>query len=172
MKIKHIDIGKNAPKLVNAIIEIPRGSRNKYEYDEHLDTIKLDRVLHSSIFYPADYGFIPHTRAEDGDHVDILVLVTEPTFPGCLLEARPLGALEMTDEGGKDWKIIAVAHKDPFYSHIQSIDDLNPSILVEIKNFFETYKLLEQHKSVTVSGWETQERSYEVIQEGLRNFKS
>ncbi|MER3485879.1 MAG: inorganic pyrophosphatase, partial [Chloroflexota bacterium] len=128
---------------VRAFIEIPRGSRNKYEYDEQARIFRLDRVLYSSVHYPADYGFIPETLAEDGDHLDILVLVQEPTFPGCVIEARPLGGLEMHDEKGSDFKVLAVPIGDPRYAHVATLDDVGEHWLREIETFFATYKLLE-----------------------------
>lgn len=128
---------------VLAFIEIPRGSRNTYEYDEEHGTFRLDRVLYSSVHYPADYGFIPDTLAEDGDHLDILVLVQEPTFPGRLIEAKPLGGLDMADEMGPDFKVLAVPVDDPRYHHVQSLEQIGEHWLREIGTFFDTYKLLE-----------------------------
>ena len=107
-----------------AFIEIPRGSRNKYEYDEGTGRFLLDRVLYSSVHYPTDYGFIPETLAEDGDSLDVLVLVQEPTFPGCLIPARPLGGLDMHDEKGSDFKVLAVPVGDPRYAHVRTLADL------------------------------------------------
>jgi inorganic pyrophosphatase len=137
---------------VLAFIEIPTGSRNKYEYDEEHGTFRLDRVLFSSVHYPTDYGFIPDTLAEDGDHLDILVLVQEPTFPGCLIEARPLGGLDMADEKGSDFKVLAVPVDDPRYAHVTSLEQLGDHLLREIETFFDTYKLLEG-KETNVLGW-------------------
>jgi inorganic pyrophosphatase len=147
---------------VLAFIEIPRGSRNKYEYDETHGTFKLDRVLYSSVHYPTDYGFIPDTLAEDGDHLDILVLVQEPTFPGCLIEARPLGGLDMADEKGPDFKVLAVPVDDPRYHHVQSLEQLGDHWLKEIETFFDTYKLLEP-KQTEVLGWHDEARAREMI---------
>jgi len=147
---------------VLAFIEIPRGSRNKYEYDEEHGTFKLDRVLYSSVHYPTDYGFIPDTLAEDGDHLDILVLVQEPTFPGCLIEARPLGGLDMADEKGPDFKVLAVPVDDPRYHHVTSLEQLGDHWLREIETFFDTYKLLEP-KQTEVLGWHDEARAREMI---------
>src|SRR5437762_10062660 len=108
MSLADVRIGAGAPERVNVIVEIPRGSNFKYEYDEQLDIIRLDRVLHSPLFYPVDYGFIPDTRSEDGDHLDALVWVTASSFPGCVMEVRPIGLLRMVDENGMDYKILAV----------------------------------------------------------------
>jgi inorganic pyrophosphatase len=128
---------------VMAFVEIPRGSRNKYEYDDRTGRFMLDRVLYSSVHYPADYGFVVETLAEDGDHLDILVLVQEPTFPGCLIPARPLGGLDMHDEKGSDFKVLSVPVGDPRFSHVQSLAELGDHWLREIETFFATYKLLE-----------------------------
>jgi inorganic pyrophosphatase len=147
---------------VLAFIEIPRGSRNKYEYDERAKAFRLDRVLYSSVHYPTDYGFIPDTLAEDGDHLDILVLVQEPTFPGCLIEARPIGGLDMADEKGPDFKVLAVPVGDPRYAHVASLDDVGEHWLREIETFFATYKLLEP-KQTAVLGWHGVDETREVI---------
>jgi inorganic pyrophosphatase len=137
---------------VLAFIEIPRGSRNKYEYDERTQTFRLDRVLYSSVHYPTDYGFIPDTLAADGDHLDILILVQEPTFPGCVIAARPLGGLDMSDEKGSDFKVLAVPVGDPRYAHVATLADVGEHWLREIETFFATYKLLEP-KQTEVLGW-------------------
>jgi len=139
-------------RTVLAFIEIPRGSRNKYEYDEERGTFHLDRVLYSSVHYPTDYGFVPDTLAEDGDHLDILVLMTEPSFPGCTIEARPLGGLDMADEKGRDFKILGVPERDPRFAHYQSLEQVGKHWLREIETFFATYKLLE-NKQTDVLGW-------------------
>ncbi len=135
-----------------AFIEIPRGSRNKYEYDEHTGRFFLDRVLYSSVHYPTDYGFVVDTLAEDGDPLDVLVLVQEPTFPGCLIAARPLGGLDMHDEKGSDFKVLAAPIGDPRYAHVQTLADIGEHWLREIETFFATYKLLEP-KQTDVLGW-------------------
>ena len=148
---------------VFAFIEIPRGSRNKYEYDEASGTFRLDRVLYSSVHYPTDYGFIPDTLAEDGDHLDILVLVQEPTFPGCLIEARTLGGLDMADEKGSDFKVLAVPVGDPRYAHVRTLADVGPHWLREIETFFATYKQLEP-KQTEVLGWHEVDEARAVIE--------
>jgi inorganic pyrophosphatase len=155
---------------VLAFIEIPRGSRNKYEFDEETGMFRLDRVLYSSVHYPADYGFIPDTLAEDGDHLDILVLTQEPTFPGCTIEARPLGGLDMADEKGNDFKVLAVPVGDPRYDHVQTLEALGEHWLREIETFFATYKLLEP-KHTEVLGWHTAEEAWEVIGECRERFR-
>ena len=153
-----------------AFIEIPRGSRNKYEYDEATKAFRLDRVLYSSVHYPTDYGFIPDTLAPDGDHLDVLVLVQEPTFPGCLIEARPLGGLDMKDEKGSDFKVLAVPVGDPRFAHVDSLDDLGEHWLREIETFFATYKLLEP-KQTEVLGWHSVEETCRVIAECREAFE-
>ncbi|MDY6797031.1 MAG: inorganic diphosphatase [Actinomycetota bacterium] len=140
------------PDIIKVIVEIPRGSRNKYEYDHRSGRIKLDRVLFSSVHYPADYGYIEGTLAEDGDEVDVLVLIEEPTFPGCLIEARPIGCLRMKDEKGGDNKILAVPIGDPRWGETYDIDELPAHLPVEIEDFFMTYKKLES-KEVVSTGW-------------------
>jgi inorganic pyrophosphatase len=152
MSLSKINIGNNSPDKINVVVEIPRGSHHKYEYDDNLEAIKLDRVLHSAVFYPMDYGFIPETLAQDGDHLDALVFITEPLFPGCVVTVRPIGALDMEDQAGQDWKIITVAETDPKLSNIQSINDIDNHYRNEIEQFFKEYKKLE-NKIVTVRGW-------------------
>lgn len=147
---------------VLAFIEIPQGSRNKYEYDEAAGVFMLDRVLFSSVHYPTDYGFIPDTLAEDGDHLDILVVVHEPTFPGCVIPARVLGGLDMADEKGPDFKVLAVPVGDPRFSHVRTLSDLGDHWQREIETFFATYKLLEP-KQTEVLGWHDADEAFEVI---------
>jgi inorganic pyrophosphatase len=137
---------------VMALIEIPRGSRNKYEFDEATGRFYLDRVLYSSVHYPTDYGYIIETLAGDGDPLDVLVLVQEPTFPGCMIEARVLGGLDMADEKGSDFKVLAVPVGDPRYAHFKQLTDIGDHWLREIETFFATYKLLEP-KQTEVLGW-------------------
>jgi len=147
---------------VLAFVEIPRGSRNKYEYDEESGTFRLDRVLYSSVHYPTEYGFIPDTLAGDGDPLDILVLVQEPTFPGCLIEARPLGGLDMADEKGSDFKVLAIPVGDPRYAHVETLEHIGSHWLREIETFFDTYKLLEG-KATEVLGWHDEAAARTVI---------
>jgi inorganic pyrophosphatase len=164
MSLRHAQIGPNAPEQFNAVIEIPRGSTNKYEVDQETGIIKLDRVLYSPLFYPFDYGYIPQTHYLDGDPLDVLVLLTHPTFPGCVIEAAPIGVLYMTDEKGPDEKILAVALKDPRYGYRTSVDQLNEHTLKEIQHFFEVYKQLEE-KAVEVHGWKGREDAISLIQQ-------
>lgn len=162
--------GERAPEMVNAVVEVPRGSANKYEYDVDLGVFRLDRVLYSPLHYPGGYGFIPSTLAEDGDPVDILVLTDEPTFPGVLLPARPLGYLEMSDEKGRDQKVLAVPVVDPRYDSSRHLDNISRHRLREIEHFFNIYKELEG-KQVTVDGWRGMEATYALIREGMKTYK-
>jgi inorganic pyrophosphatase len=167
--LSRVQIGDRAPEIVNAIVEIPKGSSNKYEYDEARDVIRLDRVLFSPVYYPAEYGFIPETRSPDGDHLDILVLISQPTFPGCVLEVAPVGILDMMDEAGRDWKIIGIATGDTRMASIQTIEQVNEHMRREIVHFFETYKDLEG-KRVTVAGWRGRDEAQRVIADARARF--
>ncbi len=158
----HSQSNPNEVATVEAFIEIPRGSRNKYEYDDATGRLRLDRVLYSSVHYPTDYGFIPDTLAEDGDHLDILVLMQEPSFPGCYIEARPIGGLDMSDEKGPDFKVLAVPVGDPRYQHVTDLSHLGDHWLREIETFFATYKLLEP-KQTEVLGWHDAPFAWDVI---------
>ena len=148
--------GENVPEVLYAVIEIPKGSKNKYEYDKDIESFALDRVLHSSVVYPADYGFIPQTLYDDGDPMDILVLMDQPTFPGCIIESRPIGIMGMIDGGDKDFKILAVPIEDPKYENIKDLEDVPTHLLDEIAEFFKTYKNLEG-KKVEILSWESAE---------------
>ncbi|MBI1331922.1 MAG: inorganic diphosphatase [Armatimonadetes bacterium] len=163
MSIHLAKIGDEAPNVFNTIIEIPRGSTNKYEVDQETGIIKLDRVLYSPLFYPFDYGYIPQTHYLDGDPIDVLVMISHPTVPGCLVEAHAIGVLAMRDEKGPDEKILCVANKDPRYRDRKHIDDLNPHTLAEISHFFEVYKSLED-KAVDITGWHGPELARELIE--------
>ena len=147
---------------IDIVVEIPKGSRNKYEYDEKRHLIRLDRVLYSSVHYPVDYGFIPDTRAPDGDHLDVMVVVEEATFPGCIVSVRPIGLLRMLDEKGEDYKILAVPTRDPRFDTIRELGDLPSHWLREIENFFQTYKYLEGVPT-EVLGWEGADKATETI---------
>jgi inorganic pyrophosphatase len=149
-------------QAIDVVIEIPKGSRNKYEYDHASGAIRLDRVLFSSVHYPADYGFVPGTKAADGDPLDVLVLVDEPTFPGCHMTVRPIGVLVMRDEKGEDEKILAVPIADPRLDEIRDIADVNEHLRAEIENFFATYKVLEG-KPTQVYGWRGRDEAWRVI---------
>jgi len=155
-------IGANSPQEVNVIVEIPRGSSNKIEYDTRTCTFRLDRVLYSPLYYPCEYGFIPSTLFEDGDPLDILVLSSQPTFTGCLLVARPVGVLKMSDDKGYDDKILGVSAHDPRFEAVMRLADVSEHRLKEILHFFAVYKDLE-NKEVTVQGWESEEVARELI---------
>jgi inorganic pyrophosphatase len=137
---------------LDAIVEIPRGSRNKYEFDLASASIRLDRVLFSSVHYPGDYGFVVGTKCGDGDALDVLILVEEPTFPGCRVRVRPIGVLVMEDEEGDDEKILAVPQSDPRFAEVYDLSDLPHHWLAEVENFFSTYKVVEG-KSATTGEW-------------------
>jgi inorganic pyrophosphatase len=156
-------------ETVDAFIEISRGSRNKYEYDKKLGMFRLDRVLYSSVHYPTDYGYIPDTLAEDGDPLDILVMVQEPTFPGCIIPSRPIGGLDMEDEKGSDFKVVAVPVTDPRYAEIHSMADAGAHWAREIETFFSQYKHLEG-KISEVRGWHDVDHVARVIQECRERF--
>lgn len=155
--------------VVEAVIEIPAGGRNKYEYDSERGVFRLDRVLYASVHYPTDYGFVPDTLSEDGDHLDVLVIVEESTFPGCHVPARPIGVLNMIDVNGEDRKILAVPVGDPRFADVRDIDDISQHWLREIENFFGTYKTLEG-VATTVKGWDHQDRALEVIEECTERY--
>jgi len=150
------------PSIIEVVVEIPRGSRNKYEFDERAGVFRLDRVLSSAVFYNFDYGFITDTRAGDGDHTDALLLIDEPTFPGCRVWARPIGGLEMRDEKGFDFKVLCVAVADPHQAHVERLEQVRPHRLIEIEHFFVTYKLLED-KAVDVVGWRQRDDALAVL---------
>ncbi len=165
-----LPIGDKAPDRVNAVIEIPKDSVNKYEYDKALHVFKLDRTLFSPVHYPGDYGFIPCTLGQDGDPLDILVLVEAPSFPGCLIEVRPIGVLQMLDQGKKDEKVLAVAESDPLYRQINDAAQVLPHQLREIEHFFAIYKYLEDKKT-EIAGWGDADEARKIIVEGQKRFK-
>jgi inorganic pyrophosphatase len=153
-----------------AFVEIPKGSRNKYEYDPQLGHVVLDRTLWTSVVYPADYGFLIDTLGRDGDPVDAVILVAEPTFPGCVIPVEPIGVFEMRDEKGEDDKVLCVPFKDPKWSHMHDISDIRDSLLDEIAHFFDVYKDLEHPGAVTVGGWHDRAYADEVVAEGRAAF--
>ena len=156
--------------VVDALIEIPLGSKNKYEMDEVTGRIKLDRVLYASMIYPAEYGIVEHTLAPDGDPLDILVVCSEPTFPGCIVPARVLGYLEMLDNGKLDYKLISVVDCDPRYDDIHELADLPSFVLKEIANFFANYKVL-QNVPVEVGQYYGKSEAVRIIAQCRENFK-
>ena len=163
MDYKTLPIGDNFPETFNAVIEIPMGSHNKYEIDVETGILMLDRVLHSPMYYPVDYGFVPQTKADDGDAMDVLLLTDSPVFPGCMVEVRPLGAFKMSDDKGGDDKILCVAKGNPAFKHMKTLDDVAPHTLKAIAHFFETYKTLE-NKEVKVDGWFSKEVALELLE--------
>lgn len=169
MKLYDIDPGPDSPEIVRAIVEIPRGSANKYEYDKSLEVFRLDRALYSPMHYPGDYGFIPGTLAEDGDPMDILVLVDEPSFTGCLMEARPVGVLNMVDQMRPDQKILAVPNRNPRFESIHTVDQVFPHVIREIEYFFSIYKELQGMKT-KMEGWAGPREARKVITESRQAY--
>ena len=165
-----LPIGDKAPHRVNAVIEIPKDSVNKYEYDKQLHVFKLDRTLFSPVHYPGDYGFIPCTLGQDGDPLDVLVLVEAPSFPGCLIEVRPIGVLQMVDQGKKDEKILAVAASDPLYRDVKDYSQVFSHTTREIEHFFTIYKDLEGKKT-EMAGWADADVARKIVTEGHKRFK-
>lgn len=162
--------GTRIPKVVNAIIEIPKGSRNKFEVDKTTGLIKLDRHLFSSSHYPGDYGFIPQTLAEDGDPLDILVMVNEPTFSGCLIEARVVGLFRMTDNRKNDFKVLAVPETDPLFAEFHSLTDVPSHFLKEVEHFFSTYKQLEG-VPISTEGWGNAKQAIDEVHASIKRYK-
>jgi inorganic pyrophosphatase len=156
---------------VEVVVEIPAGSRNKYEYDHERHLIRLDRRLFSATVYPADYGFVPDTLAEDGDPLDALVLVEDPTFPGCLVVVRPLGLFIMRDEHGPDAKIISVLAHDPRWDGVEDVEQLPSSVLDEIEHFFSVYKDLEPGKLTEVGGFSGRRAAWEELAKSRRRYQ-
>lgn len=167
-----LNMNMTADKITtfDVLIEIPKGSRNKYEYDFELKKIRYDRMIFSSMMYPADYGFIPETLALDGDPLDVLVLVTEPTFPGCVIEVKPIGVFHMADEKGPDEKVICVPISDPIASRVNDLSELNPHLIKEIEHFFQVYKDLEE-KRVDVGGWGDVQEAKEIVVKCIERYQ-
>lgn len=163
-----ISLGDN-PEELTLVVENTQGSNNKYEIEKESGMIELDRVLFSSVFFPADYGFIPQTLWEDGDALDAYVLTTNSLFPGCLVKVRPIGVIKMVDGGESDDKLITVPTADPRFDHIKDISDLAPHKLKEIQNFLETYKLLEG-KTVEVTGIEGKDSALAAVKKGVELY--
>lgn len=165
-----LPLGDNCPHSVTAVIEIPQGSVNKYEYDKQMKVFRLDRNLHSPVHYPGDYGFLPQTLAEDGDPLDILVLGDTPSFPGCMLAARPIGIFRMLDQGILDEKIFAYAIGNPRFATITNYVDVMPHALLEVVHFFSIYKDLEG-KGTEVLGWKDADSAFQLILQCHERFK-
>ena len=164
------DLTPGTPDALNVIIEIPKLSRVKYELDKETGLIKFDRVLYSPMHYPTNYGFVPQTLWEDGDPLDVLVLAYEELFPGCLVQARPIGMLEMNDGGEDDVKILAVPIADPRFKNTKNISDLEPHLLDEIKHFFQVYKDL-QEKEVEIGDWKDSKEAMLAIKKSTELYK-
>jgi inorganic pyrophosphatase len=165
-----LPIGDRAPEVFNVVVEIPKGSVNKYEYDAALNVFRLDRTLYSPIHYPGDYGFVPSTIAADGDPLDALVLVDSPSFSGCLIEARAIGTLAMVDQGVEDLKLLCVPTEDPRQETVKNFSDLEPHRLREIEYFFGIYKELEGKQTET-RGWRSADESSKVIEAASERFR-
>ncbi len=170
MDIKKISAGKNLPEEVNVLVEIPQGSNVKYELDKDTGVIMVDRFNYTAMFYPFNYGFIPNTHAEDGDPVDVLVISTYPVAPGTVISARPIGMLEMEDEAGIDTKILAVptVKVDPFYAHINDVNDLDETTKKKIQHFFNHYKEIEPGKWVKTKNFLPKEKAYKAIKSSIK----
>jgi inorganic pyrophosphatase len=165
------DIDAGSEEEINVVVENVKGSSNKIEYDNEKGCFMLDRVLYSPVFWPFDYGFIPRTWHEDEDPVDVVLLTTYPTFPGCVVKARPIGVIIMEDEKGVDDKIVAVPVKDPRFKNIKSIYDLNEHLRKEIQDFFESYKKLEPGKFVKFKELQGVEKAKEIIRKAKEEYK-
>ncbi|MFZ5434530.1 MAG: inorganic diphosphatase [Calditrichota bacterium] len=170
MDLYNLPAGNNPPSEVSCIVEIPKGSQNKYEYDKESGLMKLDRPLFSPMHYPGDYGFIPSTLADDGDPLDIVALMQTPSFPGCLIPCRPLGVLVMKDEKGVDEKILAVPISDPIYQTYHALADVPPHFLRAMDHFFRIYKELEG-KEVVSMGWQDRWMAEKVIMTCIEAWK-
>jgi inorganic pyrophosphatase len=165
-----LPIGEYAPEKVNAVIEIPRGQTNKYEYDKQFHVFRLDRNLYSPVHYPGDYGFIPSTLSDDGDPLDVLVLVDAPSFTGCLMTVRPIGMLEMVDQESKDEKVLAVGTNNPVYKEVRDYNELYPHLLREIEHFFSIYKELEA-KTTRILGWQDASHARATVSECQKRYQ-
>lgn len=158
------------PDQLNVLIEIPGGSKNKYEFDKDMGAMALDRVLYASVQYPYDYGFVPNTLAGDGDPLDGMVIMDQPTFPGCVITVRPLGMLKMIDGGDPDEKLLCVPVKDPRYANVHSLEDVAQHRRDEIAEFFATYKRLERKETI-IEGWEGLEATHKIIEQSIKAYK-
>jgi len=155
---------------LTCVVEIPKGSRNKYEYDPVLGAVKLDRFISASVVYPTDYGFVPDTLAPDGDPLDVLVCVSEPTFPGCVVPAKVVGLFKMADEKGDDDHVLCVPCSDPGWNTLEDVDDLPRQLRAEITHFFTVYKDLDEDRHSEVRGWGTREEALRTVAEARERF--
>lgn len=165
--LESLPVGDDAPHRVNVVVEAPVGSRNKYEYEPELGVIVRDRVLPGAVRYPMDYGFVPSTVADDGEALDIMLAAYDPAFPGCVVQARPIGVLDMVDVSGADRNVFAVPEDDPRFDGIRSIDDLPDQNLTEIEEFFEVYKRLEGDDEVRIEGWLDRDAAHRLISDAV-----
>ena len=156
---------------LTCIVEIPKGSRNKYEYDPEIGAIKLDRFISASVVYPTDYGYVPETVAPDGDPIDVLVCVSEPTFPGCVVEAKVVGLFKMADEKGPDDHVVCVPRGDPGWNYIDEVDELPAQLRAEIGHYFAVYKDLDPDRHSEVKGWAGRDAAVEAIEQARRAFR-
>jgi len=166
-----LETGPNPPEEIYAVVECLKGERNKYEYDKDIPGVVLDRVLHSTVHYPSDYGFIPRSYYDDGDPFDVLVLVEDQTFPGCVIEARPVAMMKMDDDGEKDDKVIAVPVEDPRFDHLRDVKDIPQQRKDEISEFFETYKNLEAGKETETLGWEDRHAAMDAVEHSQQLYR-
>jgi inorganic pyrophosphatase len=165
-----LPVGDKAPEVFNVVIEIPAEGINKYEYDKQLHVFRLDRNLYSPVHYPGDYGFVPSTLSEDADPLDVLVLVDAPSFPGCVMQVRPIGLLKMLDQGVLDEKVLAVGNKNPRYTDVWNYSEIYPHMLKEITHFFSIYKDLEG-KRVEIKGWHDASQARESVMKAARAYR-
>ena len=171
---EHLGAGEKSPEIINVFVEIARGSQNKYEFDKEAGGFRLDRVLYSPMHYPLDYGFVPQTLSEDGDPLDVLILGSDPVFPGCVVSVRPIGLLKMIDSGDLDYKILGVQHDNPRFDNIKTLEDIkisNPHLLREIAHFFAEYKRL-QGKITEVTDWMDTDFAKNEIKKATANYKN
>jgi inorganic pyrophosphatase len=174
MNIDQIPVGKHAPHEVNVIVEVPMGAHPvKYELDKDSGALFVDRFIHTAMYYPCNYGFVPHTLSGDGDPADVLVVSTCPVVAGAVIAARPVGVLMMEDDGGADEKIIAVpvSKTHPYYDNVKEYTDLPEVLLNQVKHFFEHYKDLEKGKWVKVTGWQGKDKAIELLQDAVERYE-
>jgi len=167
-----LPLGNQPPRRLNAVIEIEKGGKNKYEYDKELSVFRTDRVLYGAVFYPTDYGFLPQTWSEEEkDPLDVMVIGTNPSFTGCVVEVRPVGLFKMKDRGIADHKVIAVVVKDPRYQHIKRVMDLGPHFKKEVRDFWENYAKLQPEKMIEILGWGSKKEAEERIMRAHRVYQ-